>query len=67
MKKIDPLKFHKRVDKLICNWTLLMGHSFTEQELNSLVDILGDDFKMQAINIHKHGVKAGKVLRKYVK
>lgn len=33
----------ERVDKLICNWSLMNSHSFTESELNSLVDLIGDE------------------------
>lgn len=60
--KIDKHKFHRRVDNLICNWSMLMSHPFTEVELNSLVDMLGDDFKLQASGIHAAGVRAGKAL-----
>lgn len=60
--KVDPMKFHRRVDELVCNWSLMTGHAFSEQELNSLVDLLGDDFKAQAVKIHAHGVRAGKIL-----
>ena len=55
-------KFHRRVDELICNWSTLMQHPFTEEELNSLVDLIGDDIKLQAIKIHACGVRAGKVI-----
>lgn len=30
------------VDKIICSWTFSAGHSFTENELNSLVESLSD-------------------------
>ncbi len=60
--KIDPMKFHKRVDELICGWSTIHGHSFKEEELNSLVHLLGDDFKSQAVKIHASGVSAGKKL-----
>jgi hypothetical protein len=63
--KVDPLKFHRRVDELVCNWSMMTGHSFTEQELDSLIDILGNDFKDQSVKIHANGVRVGKELAKY--
>jgi len=33
----------RQVDKIICDWSMATGHSFTEEELNSLVDILAED------------------------
>lgn len=59
-RKIDSLKFHKKIDELICNWSMSMIHDFSEHELNSLVDMLGDYFKNEAVQIHKHGVHVGK-------
>lgn len=60
--KIDELRFHKRVDELVCAWSMMNMHGFTEAELNSLVELLGDDFKQQAVKIHAAGVRAGKQL-----
>lgn len=62
--KIDDQKFHRRIDELICNWPVMMNDAFTEQELNSLIDLLGDDFKIQVVKIHAHGVHVGKELQK---
>lgn len=44
---IEPVKENKmtleRADKLICGWSMLTGHSFTELELNSLVELISSD------------------------
>ena len=33
----------ERVDELICGWSMMMGKSFTEEELNSLVDLVAKE------------------------
>lgn len=58
----DELKFHRRVDELICGWSMLHTKDFKEDELNSLVDLLADDFKSQTVKIHANGVRVGKEL-----
>ena len=58
----DGNKFHRRVDELICNWSMMTMHSFKEEEINSLVDLIADDFKKQAKEIFSVGVKTGKTL-----
>ncbi len=32
-----------RVDELICGWSMMTGHSFSEVELNSLVDLISQE------------------------
>jgi hypothetical protein len=43
----EPTENQIRIDALICGWSTLWQHSFTEQELDSLVDVLADEFDRQ--------------------
>lgn len=64
IEEADTMKTNRRVDELICGWSMMTGHSFKEEELNGLVDLLADDFKAQLVKTHAHGVRAGKQLNK---
>lgn len=42
MSEVKLIDAQKRIDKLICNWSMASGHAFTEDNLNSLVDMIAD-------------------------
>ncbi len=41
----------QEVDALICGWSQMMNHSFTEEELNSLVDLIAEKLEAELVRI----------------
>jgi len=41
-------KTAREIDQVVCNWTIDNGVSLTENQLNSLVDVLCDLFEIDA-------------------